>query len=107
MPTFAAFIDMAYVNGAVPVIVPVTEDQRYDLDALRKAVTDKTKLVIICNPNNPTGTYRTADEIFSFIESLPETVVTAVDDAYIEFAEAPDCESMVSYLNRFTRPSSS
>ena len=104
MPTFAAFIDMAYVNGAVPVIVPVTEDQRYDLDALRKAVTDKTKLVIICNPNNPTGTYRTADEIFSFIESLPETVVTAVDEAYIEFAEAPDCESMVSYLNRFTRP---
>ena len=39
MPTFAAFIDMAYVNGAVPVIVPLTADQRYDLDALRKAVT--------------------------------------------------------------------
>lgn len=104
MPTFAAFIDMAYVNGAVPVIVPVTEDQRYDLDGLRKAVTDKTKLVIICNPNNPTGTYRSSEEIFDFIESLPETVVTAVDEAYIEFAEADDCKTMVPYLQRFSRP---
>lgn len=104
MPTFAAFVDMAYVNGAVPVIVPLTRDQRFDLDGLRKAVTDKTKLVIICNPNNPTGTYRSSQEIFDFIQSLPETVVTAVDEAYIEFAEASDCQTMIPYLPKFTRP---
>ena len=56
MPTFPAIIDTAQMNGASAVIVQMGEDLTYDMDALLAAITDKTKLVYICNPNNPTGT---------------------------------------------------
>ncbi len=104
MPTFAAFLDMAYLNGAKPVIVPVTEDQKYDLAGLKAALTGKTKMVVICNPNNPTGTYLPADEIMAFVKELPDHILTVVDEAYIEFAEAPDCRTVTPYLPACEKP---
>ena len=56
-PTYGAFADMAYLNGGVPVSVPVTEEQKFNLPAMKEKIGEKTKIVVICNPNNPTGTY--------------------------------------------------
>jgi histidinol-phosphate aminotransferase len=98
VPTFGAFVEMAYVNGAVPVTVPLTAEQKFDLDGMMKAVTDKTKMVVICNPNNPTGTYLPYAEIEAFLRKLPDTVLTVMDEAYVEFSTQPDCRSMVSFL---------
>ena len=47
---------MAYLNGSVPVSVPVTEEQKFNLPAMKEKIGEKTKIVVICNPNNPTGT---------------------------------------------------
>ena len=58
-PTYGAFADMAYLNGGVPVSVPVTEEQKFNLPAMKEKIGEKTKIVVICNPNNPTGAIMT------------------------------------------------
>lgn len=98
MPTFGAFMDMAYVNAAVPVVVDLTEDKKFNLEGLLAGITEKTKMIIVCNPNNPTGTYVSERELKAFIDKVPDTVITVVDEAYIEFAKAEDCVSMVGLL---------
>lgn len=98
MPTFPAIIDTAQMNGATPVIVPMKEDLKYDLDALYAAITDKTKMVYICNPNNPTGTYVGKDALMDFARKCPDHVIQVYDEAYIEFAEAEDCVEMVEAM---------
>jgi histidinol-phosphate aminotransferase len=65
-------------------------DLRHDLSAMAKAVNDKTKMVFVCNPNNPTGTYNSADETRSFLADLPEDVLVVFDQAYLEYVDAPD-----------------
>lgn len=97
-PTFAAFIDMAQIRMATPVIVPLKEDMTYDLDGLYAAITDKTKIIVICNPNNPTGTYVGKEKIIEFIKKVPDNIIILMDEAYLEFATAPDCQSMYPLL---------
>lgn len=70
-PSYEAFPDMARDNGGVRVPVPLTGDYRFDLAAMREAVNERTKLVIVVNPNNPTGTIRSGKELAAFIRSLP------------------------------------
>lgn len=97
-PTYGAFADMAYLNGGVPVSVPVTEEQKFNLPAMKEKIGEKTKIVVICNPNNPTGTYVPIGELEAFADTLPEDVLLVMDEAYIEFATEPDCCSMVDYI---------
>lgn len=104
MPTFAAFVDMAYVNGAAPKVVPVNEHQEFDLDAMLEAIDDKTKMVVIVNPNNPTSTYRSAEDIEAFIKKVPENILIVVDEAYLEYATAPDCKSMLYLVKETNKP---
>lgn len=98
MPTFPAIIDTAQMNGATPVIVEMGEDLKYDMDKMLEAITDKTKMVYICNPNNPTGTYVPKDKLMEFAKKCPDHVIQVYDEAYIEFAEAPDCQEMVDAM---------
>lgn len=98
-PTFAAFIDMAQIRQAVPVIVPLHEDMTYDLDGLYDAITDKTKIIVICNPNNPTGTYVGKKKIIDFIKKIPDNILVLMDEAYLEFATAEDCSSMYPLIS--------
>lgn len=70
--------------------VPLTADDRHDLPAMAAAVDEATKLLIVCNPNNPTGTYNTRDEFLAFLREVPPRVVVAVDEAYYEYVTAPD-----------------
>lgn len=97
-PTFAAFIDMAEVRLGKVVEVPLCEDKKYNLDGILEAITPKTKMIVICNPNNPTGAYRSYDELKEFAKKVPENVVILFDEAYIEFATAPDCKSMIPLI---------
>lgn len=97
-PTYGAFADMAYLNGGVPVSVPVTEEQKFNLPAMKEKIGEKTKIVVICNPNNPTGTYVPIGELEAFADTLPEDVLLVMDEAYMEFATEPDCCSMVDYM---------
>jgi histidinol-phosphate aminotransferase len=83
--------------------VPLT-DHRFDLDALLAAVTPRTKLVYICDPNNPTGTMNGRDELDAFFERVPDHVLTVVDQAYFEYIDRPDYPDAVEeYLKEGRR----
>jgi histidinol-phosphate aminotransferase len=66
------------------------KDHRVDLPGMRAAVDDKTRMVFICNPNNPTATYTTAAEVDTFLDGLPEDVLVVMDEAYYDYVDAPD-----------------
>ncbi|MGC4935219.1 histidinol-phosphate transaminase [Gordonia sp. DT30] len=76
--------------GATAVQVPLTGDDVYDLAAMADAVTDRTRLIFVCNPNNPTGTVVTAADLREFLNAVPDDVVVALDEAYIEYARFDD-----------------
>jgi histidinol-phosphate aminotransferase len=94
-PSFPSYVIYATKLGATPVKVPL-RDHRYDLDALLAAVTPRTKLVYICNPNNPTGTMNTRAEMDAYFERVPDHVVTVVDQAYLEYIDDPDYPDAVA-----------
>ena len=73
---------------------------KYDLNAILKLVDKKTKLIFIANPNNPTGTYVTKDEVAEFIKALPESVIVVFDEAYDAFIDVDDFPSSLSYLKK-------
>ena len=70
--------------GATPVQVPLT-DYTFDLDAMLAAITDRTRLIFVCNPNNPTSTVVDPDELARFIEAVPPHILIALDEAYVEY----------------------
>jgi histidinol-phosphate aminotransferase len=88
-PSFPSYVIYAAKQNARVVTVPL-EDLRYDLEALLAAVTPRTKLVYVCNPNNPTGTMNTTDELDAYFERVPAHVLTVVDQAYLEYIDRPD-----------------
>jgi histidinol-phosphate aminotransferase len=88
-PSFASYVIYAAKQGANVRTVPL-RDHTYDLDALLAAVTPRTKLVYICEPNNPTGTMSTTDELDAYFEQVPSHVLTVVDQAYFEYIDRPD-----------------
>src|SRR6185295_19729655 len=63
---------------------------RYDVDAILGQVGPRTKIVYLCNPNNPTGTMIPRDEVESYFERVPDHVLTVLDEAYFEYVDAPD-----------------
>ncbi len=73
------------VAGATPVQVPLNADLTYDLPAMAEAITDRTRLIFVCNPNNPTGTVVDADDLLTFLRSVPPDVIVALDEAYFEY----------------------
>jgi histidinol-phosphate aminotransferase len=78
------------------------KDYRLDLAAMRAAVNDKTRMVFICNPNNPTATYSTAAEVDAFLDGLPEDVLVVMDEAYYDYVNAsdyPDCMALRNSRN--------
>lgn len=88
--SFEAYPIVTKVVGAVPRTVPVGADHRLDLAALAKAITDRTRLVFVCTPNNPTSTVVTHAELTTFLDAVPERVLVVVDEAYVEFVRDPE-----------------
>lgn len=97
-PTFGAYNTLAVKQQGVPVALPVTADYKFDLDAMAAHITDKTKLVCMCNPNNPTGTIVDNADLDKFINNLPDHVVAIIDEAYFELITEPNYESAVRFV---------
>lgn len=83
--TFPQYRHNARVEGATVVAVPL-RDGVHDLEAMIQAMTDRTRIVWVCNPNNPTGTYVTHEELVSFLDRVPPSVLVVLDEAYAEYA---------------------
>ena len=83
--SFEAYPIIAMVAGARSVQVPLHPDQTFDLTALAAAITDRTRLIFLCTPNNPTGTIVTTEALADFLDAVPDDVLVAVDEAYREF----------------------
>jgi len=98
-PSFIVYPLTCGVHFESGKAIPLTTDDRHDLDAMAAAVDDKTKLVIICNPNNPTGTYNTTTEFAAFMAKIPKTVIVLVDEAYYEYVAAPDYPQTIPMLD--------
>lgn len=101
-PTFLIYEIVSQLKNARIRFVPLRKDLRHDLAAMRKAITPKTKMVFIANPDNPTGTYVTRRELEAFLKGLPEKVIVFLDEAYFEFAEfgCGDYPNGLEYLGR-------
>jgi histidinol-phosphate aminotransferase len=99
-PSFAMYPIVVKGMGARAVQVPLDREFAHDLPAMLGAVTKRTKLVFVCNPNNPTGTSVGADALDQFMSQLPEGVVVAVDEAYVDFARRPDFPDAMVWVRR-------
>ncbi|MCI0687186.1 MAG: pyridoxal phosphate-dependent aminotransferase [Sporichthyaceae bacterium] len=88
--SFEAYPIIVQISGATAVRVPLTADERHDLDAMADALTDRTRLVFVCNPNNPTSTAVRRDELERFLDRVPIDVLVVLDEAYREFVRDPD-----------------
>ena len=85
--SFEAYPILASLAGARAVKVPLTADARHDLDAMAAAITERTRVVLLCSPNNPTGPTIRADEFAAFMGKVPQNVLVVLDEAYVEFVE--------------------
>ncbi|MDR6868024.1 histidinol-phosphate aminotransferase [Microbacterium resistens] len=83
--SFEAYPSLVRIAGATPVPVPLDADLRHDLDAMRAAITPRTRLIFVCNPNNPTGTVVGAEELERFVDAVPRDVLVVIDEAYVHF----------------------
>ncbi|WP_341945924.1 histidinol-phosphate transaminase [Microbacterium sp. LWH11-1.2] len=99
--SFEAYPMLVRAAGAIPVAVPLTADHRHDLDAMLAAITDRTRLVIVCNPNNPTGTTIGAEELTAFLDAVPRDIAVVIDEAYVHFNERADSPSGIEYFRRY------
>ena len=99
-PTFLAMMNYAEQWGATVNWVPVGEDKGYDLDAIEKQISAKTKMVFLCNPNNPTGTLVPAQKLVDFCDVASKKTIVFSDEAYYDFIETPNYPSMVEAVKR-------
>jgi len=99
-PSFAMYPIVVQGMGASSLRVPLDTGLVHDLPALARAVTPRTKLLFVCNPNNPTGTSVGAEAFDRFAASLPPTLVLAVDEAYVDFARRSDFPDALAWLRR-------
>ncbi len=96
-PSFLMYEILVKSVGAAPIFVPLNK-LAVDLDAMALAITEKTRMVFINNPNNPTGTFIKQGEFEAFLKKLPSSVTVVLDEAYIEFARDPDCLNGLSAI---------
>jgi histidinol-phosphate aminotransferase len=99
-PTFEAVLQYARVARGEGIKVPQTADFRHDLPAMAAACNAATALVYICNPNNPTGTIVTKDELATFIAAAPRSAVLLIDEAYHHFVEDPKYTSAFDWMGK-------
>lgn len=100
-PTFGMYQQSIKLQGAKLVTVPLQADKDYqwDLQKVKQSVTQNTKMIFICSPNNPTGNLISSNQILELLDFLKGKAVVVIDEAYIEFAQG---ESMTSYINQYS-----
>lgn len=97
-PSFSLYGAAALLNEAVAIKVPLTADMRHDVDAMVDAVDERTRMVFIANPNNPTGGMNTGREIEDLMDRLPPHVLLVLDEAYAEYVESPEYPASIEYV---------
>ena len=98
-PSFIVYPMVTSIFGATHVKVPLAAGEVHDLDAMLQAVTDKTRLLFLCNPNNPTGTIYRREEFERFLARVPEHVLVVVDEAYFEFVSDAAYPNGLAYFD--------
>jgi histidinol-phosphate aminotransferase len=98
-PSFSVYPHLSAASGATAVTVALDEQERHDLPAMLAAITVATRLVVVCNPNNPTSTAVALADIAAFLEEVPPHVCTIVDEAYCEFNLLEDPDASVDLLH--------
>jgi histidinol-phosphate aminotransferase len=93
--TFSYWTNAAMQLGAQKIEVPLTQDKKNDLDAMLKAIRPDTKLVYVCNPNNPTGTICKSADLIRFVKEASRKAIVLVDEAYIEFTDEVSMATLV------------
>ena len=88
--SFEAYPIITQISGARSVQVPLTPGEVHDLDAMADAITERTRLIFVCNPNNPTGTVVRRTELERFLDRVPKDVLVVLDEAYREFIRDPE-----------------
>jgi histidinol-phosphate aminotransferase len=99
-PSFSIYPHVAAQSGARAIEVPLDESQSHDLEAMAREVTAATRLVLVCNPNNPTGTALPVDAIDAFLADLPRHVAVILDEAYVEFNALQDPGDSLDLVGR-------
>ncbi|HEX8741885.1 MAG TPA: histidinol-phosphate transaminase [Thermoleophilaceae bacterium] len=99
-PSFSMYPHLAAASGARALAVPLDSEGRHDLDAMAREVTAATRLVLVCNPNNPTATALPIDAIDAFVGSLPRHVAVILDEAYVEFSTMQDPDESLPLIDR-------
>lgn len=95
-PSFDCYAIGCQVEGVESTAVPLAPGFRYDIDAMLRAVRPSTRLLFVATPNNPTGTYIPREDLAHLLRGLPAHVIPVVDEAYVEFADAPDFASALT-----------
>ncbi len=101
-PPFTLYPSTTLLMGATPVMIP-WKNYQHDLEAMAEAVTERTKLIFVANPDNPTGAMATAQQIAAFMDRVPEDVIVAFDEAYFEYVDDPQFPDSLEYV-RAGRP---
>jgi len=99
-PTFEAVFEYARVTRAEAIKVPLTADGRHDLVRMARATSERTGLVYVCNPNNPTGTVVSRDDFVAFLGHVPKSTTVLVDEAYHHFVEDPRYASAFEWVDK-------
>ena len=102
--SFEAYPWLAIVAGATAVEVPLTADARHDLPAMAAAITERTRAIIVCSPNNPTGPIVTQAEFDAFVAQVPADVLVVLDEAYAEFVTDSDAVDGMRVLRKAAHP---
>lgn len=98
-PSFVVYPMVTQLMGATAVKVPLAEGQVHDLDAMAAAITDKTRIVFLCNPNNPTGTIYRREAFERFMAAVPDDVLVVIDEAYHEYVTHPECPNGLEWFD--------
>jgi histidinol-phosphate aminotransferase len=99
-PSFSVYPHLAAASGARAIQVPVDAEHKHDLDAMLAEITAATRLVVVCNPNNPTSTALPLAQIEAFVRAVPRHVAVIVDEAYCEFSLLQDPDDSIALLDR-------
>ena len=96
--SFIVYYLLAASTG-MPIVCTPLKDYSFDLEAMADRITPRTRLILIANPNNPTGTIIGRKKFEAFIEKVPRNVLLVVDEAYFEYVDANDCPNSLEYLH--------
>lgn len=101
VPSFSWYGTVTRLREGKVVPIALTAEHRVDLKAILSAITDKTKVIWLCNPNNPTGTLIPGEELAQFLEAVPRHIAVALDEAYCDFITEPGYPDSLEWLYRF------